>query len=369
MYADNFLDSKLNDRKRLGLYRTLQVSDNLIDFFSNDYLGISQQKLLSFKDIEGYSMGATGSRLLSGNHAVTEHAEEVIAQFHQTQAALLFNSGYDANVGVLSCIPQKGDTILYDALSHASIREGVRLSFAQSFSFRHNDLQDLEEKLQHSKGRIFIVSETIFSMDGDFCPLQQLVALAEKYQAHLIIDEAHATGIIGEKGEGLTQHLQLQHKIFARIHTFGKAVGCQGAAVLGTKRLKDYLINFCRPFIYTTALPPLAVKAIIQSYTIFPVMQARRQQLQQYIQIFQQAKLPFQKLPSSTPIQGLIIPGNEQVKNVASVLQENGLAVKAILYPTVPKSTERLRIILHSFNRVEELQQLLQLLSGFAKYS
>ncbi|WP_298302110.1 8-amino-7-oxononanoate synthase [Hydrotalea sp.] len=362
MYCDEFLDNRLNDRKLQGLYRTLPTSVHPIDFFSNDYLGIARQKLLSCNDVQQYATGATGSRLLSGNYALIEEAEKRIANFHQTPAALIFNSGYDANIGVLSAIPQKGDTILYDALSHASIREGVRLSFAQSFSFRHNEMPHLEERLQQAKGQIFIVTETVFSMDGDCCPLPDLIVLAQKYGAHLIVDEAHATGIIGKNGEGLTQYFQLQEAVFARVHTFGKAIGCQGAVVLGSERLRNYLINFSRPFIYTTALPPLAIKAIIQSYAIFPEMHAERQVLQQHIQTFQQAKLPCQKLTSTTPIQGLVIPGNEQVRRIAENLQKNGLAVRPILYPTVPKNAERLRIILHSFNTAEQLHQLLQLL-------
>lgn len=364
MYHDEFLDDKLNDRKLQRSYRSLQPSDNKIDFFSNDYLGIAQQRLLTSEDVHIYAAGATGSRLLSGNYALIEAAESTLATFHQTPAALIFNSGYDANVGLLSAIPQKGDTILYDALSHASIREGLRLSFAQSFSFRHNDLMHLEEKLKLAKGHIFIVTETVFSMDGDRCPLPDLVLLAQKYGAHLIVDEAHATGIIGKNGAGLTQHDQLQEAIFARIHTFGKAVGCQGAAVLGSERLKAYLVNFSRPFIYTTALPPLAIKAVIKSYQIFPGMHTERQVLQQHIQQFQQAKLPFQKLISDTPIQGLIIPGNENVIQVATTLQNNGFAVRPILYPTVPKNAERLRIILHAFNTKNELQNLLHLLAS-----
>jgi 8-amino-7-oxononanoate synthase len=267
-------------------------------------------------------------------------------------------------VGILSSIPQKGDTVLYDSLSHASIREGIRLSFAHSFSFKHNDMQQLEDKLKTAQGNIFIVTESVFSMDGDVCPLQNLIQLSQQYGAHLIIDEAHATGIIGKKGEGLTQYLQLQNNVFARIHTFGKALGCQGAVVVGSNRLKKYLINFSRPFIYTTALPPILVHGILKSYQLFPTMESARNLLQQHIQQFQQANMPFQKLNSQTPIQGVVIPGNEQAIAVAQYLQKNGMAVRPILYPTVPKGAERLRIILHAFNTTEQIQQLLQLFNN-----
>ena len=365
MYNDPFLDKKIEERTALGLLRKLQLPDmNAVDFFSNDYLGIVKNQLIHEETSNYLAFGATGSRLLSGNYALIEEAEKIIAGFHETESALLFNSGYDANVGVLSSIPQKGDTILYDALSHASIREGVRLSFAQSFSFKHNDMQQLEDKLKIAKGNVFIVTESVFSMDGDVCPLQNLIHLSQKYGAHIIIDEAHATGIIGKKGEGLTQHLQVQNSVFARIHTFGKALGCQGAVVVGSNRLKKYLINFSRPLIYTTALPPILVQGIMKSYQLFPTMESARSLLQQHIQQFQQANIPFQKLNSQTPIQGVVIPGNEQVITVAQHLQKNGMAVRPILYPTVPKGAERLRIVLHAFNTKKEIQQLLQLLNN-----
>jgi 8-amino-7-oxononanoate synthase len=164
-----------------------------------------------------------------------EEVEKQIAVFHQSETALLFNSGYDANIGLLSSVPQKGDTILYDQLCHASIRDGIRLSFANAFSFAHNDLVDLQKKMEHATGTLFIVTESVFSMDGDLCPLAELVNIAQKNKAHLIIDEAHATGVIGEKGEGLVQQLQMQDHVFARVHTFGKACGCHGAVVLGSK--------------------------------------------------------------------------------------------------------------------------------------
>ncbi|MGC8749246.1 aminotransferase class I/II-fold pyridoxal phosphate-dependent enzyme [Hydrotalea sp.] len=365
MYNDHFLDKKIEERTALGLLRKLKLPDmNAVDFFSNDYLGIVKNHLIHQETSQYFAFGATGSRLLSGNYALMEQVEKIIAGFHETESALLFNSGYDANVGVLSSIPQKGDTILYDALSHASIREGVRLSFAKSFSFKHNDMQQLEDKLKTAKGNVFIVTESVFSMDGDVCPLQDLIHLSQKYGAHLIIDEAHATGIIGNKGEGLTQHLQVQNSVFARIHTFGKALGCQGAVVVGSNRLKKYLINFSRPLIYTTALPPILVQGIMKSYQLFPTMESARSLLRQHIQQFQQAKIPFQKLNSQTPIQGVVIPGYEQVITVAQHLQKNGMAVRPILYPTVPKGAERLRIVLHAFNTKEEIQKLLQLLNN-----
>jgi 8-amino-7-oxononanoate synthase len=253
---------------------------------------------------------------------------------------------------------------LYDYLSHASIRDGIRLSLAQSFSFQHNDPDDLESKLKKSTGNIFVVTESVFSMDGDLCPLQELVILCEKYNAQLIIDEAHATGVVGEKGEGLVQMLNLQTKIFARIHTFGKAVGVHGAVVLGSTILRDYLINFSRSFVYSTALPEQAVAHIRASYELFPSLIQERMHLRRLIDKFKNSTSAFQHLTSDTPIQGVLIPGNDQVKRVADYLHKNNLDVRPILYPTVPQAKERLRIVLHSFNAENEMELLLNCLKN-----
>lgn len=370
MYNDDFLNGKLIERKEQNAFRTLRLPDNKIDFCSNDYLGIAKNFLtttpdsqLSTYDSRLSSHGSTGSRLLAGNYALIEETEKQIACFHEAEAALIFNSGYDANLGLLSCVPQKGDTIIYDFLSHASIRDGIRLSHAQSFAFLHNDLNDLERRLKSATGNSFVVTESVFSMDGDYCPLQEIIALCKQYHAHLIIDEAHATGVVGGKGEGLAQHLQLQDDIFARIHTFGKACGCHGAVVLGSNSLRDYLINFARSFIYSTALPPTAIQAIANSYALFPIMNKEREHLNTLINYFQSATFAYPKLVSTTPIQVVIVSGNTEVKRVAHLLQTNNLDVRPILYPTVPKGSERLRIVLHSFNKLEEVKLLVSLLA------
>jgi 8-amino-7-oxononanoate synthase len=385
MPAEDFLGKKLNERKGVNAFRQLRLPDGKIDFCSNDYLGIATNGLIekaaamtavAAKPPEAnppganaslskeWPHGSTGSRLLAGNYPLIEEAEKALAAFHSTPAALIFNSGYDANLGVLGCIPQRGDTVLYDALSHASIRDGMRLSFAKAYSFAHNDCADLEKKLQlaPAAGTLFVVTESVFSMDGDLAPLQEITALCDRYNAYLIVDEAHATGIIGPKGEGLVQQLGLEDKCFARIHTFGKAVGCHGAVVAGSSLLRDYLINFSRSFIYTTALPPASIQAINTAYALLPTLQTERRQLQKLIKKFQQATLKYTRLDSPTPIQVVIVPGNEEVKQVAKKLQDAGLDVRPILYPTVPRDSERLRIVLHAFNTEQELNQLIALL-------
>jgi 8-amino-7-oxononanoate synthase len=362
--GESFMQEKLKERVDQVAFRQLRLADGKIDFCSNDYLGITKNDLLDVvsKGAQHLKTGSTGSRLLTGNYGLIEETEKKIARFHGADAGLMFNSGYDANLGLLSCIASRGDTILYDQLSHASIRDGIRLSHAQSFSFIHNDPEDLALKLEQAQGHIFIVTESVFSMDGDLAPLTRIVELAQAHQANLLVDEAHATGVIGKKGEGLVQSLGLQQFCFARIHTFGKAVGAHGAIVLGSESLRNFLINFCRPFIYSTALPEASIAVINASYSIFPQLNKERASLQSLIGQFREARLSLPMLQSPTPIQAVLVRGNENARRLAQKLSENNLDVRPILYPTVPKGTERLRIVLHSFNTKEDLGCLIDCL-------
>lgn len=366
------LFAKFESRKLTNALRQLPTQTNLIDFASNDYLGFAQsetiflethQFLIDNKYIEN---GATGSRLLSGNHPLYAIAEKEITHFHQTEAALIFNSGYDANIGFFSSIPQKGDFILYDELCHASIRDGIQLSNAKSYKFQHNDYEDLERllvKSQTPNGEIYIVTESVFSMDGDAPNFESIVKLCKNHNAYLIVDEAHAVGVYGENGEGLIQNMNLQDAIFARIITFGKGLGCHGAAILGSCELKDYLINFARSFIYTTGLSPHAIAAILKSYQHLQANKNALSQLRNNINFFNQEKTMLGLKPlfvySKSAIQSAIIPGNEKVKNIAQQLQQKGFDVKAILSPTVPEGQERLRLCLHSFNSEKEISDIL----------
>jgi 8-amino-7-oxononanoate synthase len=365
---EDFLLSQLEQRRTQHALRELKLpAPHMVDFCSNDYLGLArsaamQEAVHTLLGERPYMHGSTGSRLLAGNYAWIEEAESNLAAFHAAAAGLIFNSGYDANVGVFSCIPQKDDTVIYDQLIHASIRDGIRLGRAQSFSFFHNDVQDLEKKLGRAKGNVFVAVESVYSMDGDKAPLTEIAAACEKAGAHLIVDEAHATGVIGPQGEGLVQALGLAGSCFARVHTFGKAVGCHGAIVLGSATLRSYLVNFSRSFIYTTALPPTAVAAIMASYNLFPYMTEARAHLSALISRFREATGTLQVLPGDTPIQIVLTPGNEVTRRQAAALQAAGLDVRAILHPTVPKGQERLRIVLHSFNTFEEVDACVQVL-------
>jgi len=361
MEAEDFLKSRLEERRLNDSFRALRIIEGMVDLCSNDYLGIVKNHLI--RDTPGLKSGSTGSRLLAGNYPLIEELEREVAIFHKAEAALIFNSGYDANLGLLASVPQKGDTIIYDKLSHASLRDGIRLSFAQSYSFAHNDMEDLGKKLDLASGNIFVVTESVFSMDGDLAPLNEISQLCTGKNAKLIVDEAHATGVMGHRGEGLVQELKLENACFARIHTFGKALGAHGAVVLGSQTLRDFLINFARPLIYTTALPEVTVAAVRQAYTLFPIMMKERQDLLKLIMAFNDATIRFERIPSSTPVQAVLVPGNSNVRELANILQNRKLDVRPIVYPTVPKNSERLRIVLHSYNTEGELNELIGALS------
>ena len=371
------LQQKLDKREENASLRKLSSPKNAIDFSSNDYLGYSKSKEI-FEATHQFLIernvflnGATGSRLLTGNHSLYQEAEDFISNFHNAEMALIFNSGYDANLGFFGSIPQRGDIILYDEYCHASIRDGMQLSYAKSFKFIHNDLEDLEallEKYSENESLIYIVTESVFSMDGDSPDLEKMALIAEKFNAYLVVDEAHALGVFGEKGEGLVQHLNLESKIFARIMTYGKGLGCHGAAILGTKQLKEYLVNFSRSFIYTTGLSPHSVASILIAYQFLSKEKMALEKLRENIAHFNQEKqlLSLKQLfvRNKSAIQSAIIPGNEKVKSIALKLQEKGFDVKAILSPTVPEGQERLRFCLHSYTTKQEISEVLKLLSS-----
>ena len=366
---EEFIDKKLQQRLLDGNYRALRAENGLIDFCSNDYLGFAcspvlrkliDEEINSFTDTKN---GATGSRLLSGNSTYTEETEQYIADLHGAESALIFNSGYDANLGLFSSLPQRGDTIILDELAHASIIDGARLSFAHRYTFKHNDLTSLEDKLKQAKGICYVAIESVYSMDGDTPPIAEIASLIEKYKANLIVDEAHAVGLYGF---GLIDN-DLQGKVFARIVTFGKALGCHGAVVLGSTLLRQYLINFARSFIYTTALPPHAIASVKTAYQYLQQSGNEIEKLKSNIRLFKQSvnNNKYQLINSESAIQCLLLNSNEQAKAIAATLQNTGLDVRPILSPTVPAGSERIRICLHSFNTEQEITLLTDTINRF----
>ncbi|MBC6110479.1 aminotransferase class I/II-fold pyridoxal phosphate-dependent enzyme [Pedobacter fastidiosus] len=361
-----FLNLKLKEREENLSLRNLSTNFPPIDFCSNDYLGFAKSDELTnlistnISNLTNYKNGSGGSRLLSGNSTYIEETEQFIANFHEAECGLIFNSGYDANIGLLSSIPQRGDTIITDEFIHASIIDGCRLSHATRYKFAHNNTNELEEKLKNAKGNVFVVVESVYSMDGDLAPLIEISALCENYKANLIVDEAHATGIFGDFGKGLVNKHDLQTKVFARIITFGKAMGIHGAIVLGSENLRHYLINFARSFIYTTAAPIHNIVAIKSAYEILQNLDF--QKIHKKIEIFRKLikENNIQSLNSLSTIQGIVFSNNEATKNASKYLQEKGFDVRAILSPTVPAGKERLRICLHTFNTDEEIISLVK---------
>lgn len=365
------LRAKLKERESAGNLRQLTLASGKKDFFSNDYFGLARNQKLAqtiqkrYTQFSGKINGSTGSRLLSGNHRFVEELEQKLAGIFLTESTLIFNSGYNANLAILSSVPQKGDTILYDELIHSSLKDGSRLSFANRFSFRHNDLEDLENKLSRASGEKFIVAEAVYSMDGDLAPLEAMIVLAEKHGAHLILDEAHSTGTWGNSGSGLACAYGLQNRIFARIHTFGKAMGVHGACIAGSSLLREFLINFARPFIYTTALPLHSLVSIEQAFEFLKKNEILQTQLRERINFFRSAIKAGEGsgyVDSESSIQVLKIPGNTLVKKLAIAITESGFDVRPILSPTVKEGEERLRICLHTFNTPEEINTLARLL-------
>lgn len=364
-YNDDFLLTRLNKRKEQNFLRQLYIRGDQIDFCSNDYLGIIRNRLLRNRPT-GLHTGSSGTRMLSGNYRVIQETEDRIAGFHNAEAAVIFSSGYDANIGVLASVPQKGDTIFFDELCHPSVKDGAKLSAAQASTFVHNDLNDLKQKMKEATGNIFVFSEAVFDSDGSIAPLEELSELCTDHHAHLIVNESHSIGIFGEKGEGLISEFALEDAVFARIHGFGNASGCHGAVVMGSEQLKEYLLNFCNPLIHTTTLSEQTVSTIWESYKILPQLWQERAHLKTIISTFQDSDLPFTKINSQTPIQHLIVPGVKEVKQLAEQIQEAGYDVRPIFYPSVPAGEERLRIVLHSFNTRGEVSWLIQAINTAA---
>jgi 8-amino-7-oxononanoate synthase len=373
---------KLQERVDSHTLRRLSLPVAAADFYSNDYLGLARNPELADLVQRAYAqarepnrLGATGSRLLSGNSAYAMQLEEKLAGVFRGQAALLFNSGYAANLAVLACLAQKGDLILYDELLHASLREGYRLSFAAHSSFRHNDPADLAAKLAHARrtvtGAILVVTETVFSMDGDNGALAQILDLCDQFGAQAVVDEAHSTGIFGPGGAGLACALGLENRFFARIYTFGKGMGAHGACVVGSRDLVDYLINFARPFIYTTAMPLHNLATLWCACDYLAAHPELAEQLQRVVAGYaartEGLGLPVEvkKIVNQSPIQVLVVPGSERCRALAAHLVAHGCEVRAIVAPTVRAGEERLRICLHAFNTEAELDALAGALASF----
>ncbi len=345
---------QLEKRKHENRLRKLEIADkSFIDFWSNDYLGLANNAELSahirllLAGEEHFPIGATGSRLISGNYPLLEELEACMANMFQAGSATFFPSAYLANLALLGSLATRHDTYLLDEACHASLKEGVRLSLATKRTFRHNNLDDLAINLRKAKGHAFVITESLFSMDGDFAPIVAMQALCKAHDAILIVDEAHAMGIFGEQGAGLCSELGADSLNLIRVAGFGKAFGQAGGAILGPAEMKPWLANMALPFIYTTGPSPFHVFALLHTLRWF---QAHWQVLQaEFQEVVAECNAAMQEAGLTTtnrsPIQRIPCQSATHALEMAARFRANGFAVKAILPPTVPAGKEMIRVV------------------------
>ncbi|TKI65369.1 8-amino-7-oxononanoate synthase [Lysinibacillus mangiferihumi] len=354
--------------RKLRLFSTGNESEVVMNgkkfllFSSNNYLGLATDSRLKKKATEGiskYGTGAGGSRLTTGNFDIHEQLESEIADFKKTEAAIVFSSGYLANVGVISSVMKAGDTIFSDAWNHASIIDGCRLSKAKTIVYEHADMVDLERKLRqsHGAGMKLIVTDGVFSMDGDIAPLPKIVELAKEYKAYIMIDDAHATGVLGNDGCGTADYFGLKDEIDFTVGTLSKAIGAEGGFVSTSSIAKNYLLNNARSFIFQTALSPSAIEAAREGISIIQNEPERRKQLlknARYLRL-KLEESGFVMKEGETPIISLIIGGSHEAMQFSAKLLDEGVFIPAIRPPTVPKGSSRLRITVMATHTIEQL--------------
>jgi len=330
-----------------------------LNFASNDYLGLANDptlKCAATAAIRRYGVGAGASRLLSGNLAPYEELERKLAEFKGKEAALVFGSGYAANVGTISALVGTGDVVILDKLDHASIIDGARQSGATLRVYPHRDMRKLESLLQHAVGRVLVVTETVFSMDGDCAPLSEIVALKEKYGAWLMVDEAHATGVFGKHRRGLAETDGVEGKVDITLGTLSKALGCAGGFVAGSQTLIDYLRNRARSLIYSTALPPAIVAAASAAVGWLMSPEARQRQKRLWANVRQ--------LGATSPIHPILVGEERMAVELSGKLYQAGLFVPAIRYPTVPRGKARLRVSITATHSRADMERLRHELAG-----
>jgi len=384
----SFLQTELKNLRDKGLYRslrrvegdqgsTLLIDDReVINFSSNNYLGLANHPALraaAKEAIDRYGCGSGASRLISGNMTLHEELEDKIAELKGTEGALVFNSGFQANTGVIPVLVGKGDVILSDALNHASIIDGCRLSRSEVVVYGHCNMDQLELALKQApvRGRKLIVTESLFSMDGDEAPLADIVSLAEKYGATVMVDEAHATGVYEPNGAGLVAKLGLGDRILIQMGTLGKALGGFGAYIAGTRSLRELLINRCRSFIFTTSLPPAVMAMSIAALDLVKKEPQRRRELRENSEQLRDGlkALGFILGDSRSQILPLMVGDATRCMQLSELLLENRVFAQGIRPPTVPVDTSRLRITLMATHTPEQINQALQIFAEVAQKS
>jgi len=376
-----FIQDEINTLESLGIYRLLKTVESpqgssiflegkeVLNFCSNDYLGLANDariKAAAIDAIEKYGFGSGASRLVCGNMNPHENLEIELAKFKNTQSALVYSSGYMANTGIISAIMDRQGIVLSDRLNHASIVDGIILSRARLLRYPHADMQALEEMLKKTpqSQHKLIVTDSVFSMDGDRAPLKEIVDIAARYDALVMVDEAHGFGVLGNHGGGLVEELGLGDKVDIQMGTLSKAAGCFGAYVCGKNMLREYLINKSRSFIYTTAMPPALAQAARAALQIIREESQLRRQLHQNAQYLRDGikALGFDTMNSSTAIIPLLVKDSKQAVALSRQLLEQGIFVQAIRPPTVPVGSARLRFTVMATHTRENLDQLLNVL-------
>ena len=373
----NFIAAALEERKNNHLFRSLKTvlpfpnaevevnGRRMLNFCSNDYLGLSAHPLLKQRAIEytlKYGSGSTASRLVCGNYDCFEKLEDKLTRLTGHEGALIFNSGFQANVSLLPALADSDTLILSDFLNHNSIIQGCKLSRCYVNTFRHNDLDHLEDLLKASAGnhsRNFIVTESIFSMDGDMCNIDMLISLSEKYNALLVVDEAHATGVTGKNGMGVSSN----KKVDLVMGTFSKGAGSFGAYISSNRMLRDYMLNFCNGLIYTTALPPAVIGSIDAALDLIPGMDKEREELMRNSGKLRNGlrDMGYNTGKSTTHIIPVIIGDEKEALRVSGWLEENNVLATTFRPPTVPRGESRIRIALTAAHNESHVDLLLEL--------
>ena len=366
-------DSQWRERLLLQSKQSAELvldDSQLINFSSNDYLGLASNLSTIesvHQQLDSLGVGSGASHLVSGHHQIHQTLEIEVAKFLNRDSAVTFSTGYMANLGILQSLAKKGDLIIADKLNHASLIDGAKLSNANSVRYQHCDMSALEKRLKSEAPQKWVVTDGVFSMDGDLAPLDKIAGLCQKYQANLIVDDAHGVGVVGEQGQGCAEFYNLdQNQLPVLMGTFGKALGGFGAFVTGSQQLTDYLVQFARPYIYTTAMPAILAAANLHNVRLIKndtsLMQRLKQNITKFKLLAEQAGLNL--LASDTAIQPIVIGDSDKLVELNRQLIEAGYLVGAIRPPTVPVKTDRLRITLSAQHTEKQIKGLIEQLNS-----
>jgi 8-amino-7-oxononanoate synthase len=366
-------DSQWRERLLLQSKQSAELvlhDSQLINFSSNDYLGLASNLSTIesvHQQLDSLGVGSGASHLVSGHHQIHQSLEIEVAEFLKRDSAVTFSTGYMANLGILQSLAKKGELIIADKLNHASLIDGAKLSNANSVRYQHCDMSALEKRLKSEASQKWVVTDGVFSMDGDLAPLDKIAGLCQKYQANLIVDDAHAVGVVGEQGQGCAEFYNLdQNQLPVLMGTFGKALGGFGAFVTGSQQLTDYLVQFARPYIYTTAMPAILAAANLHNVRLIKndtsLMQRLKQNITKFKLLAEQAGLNL--LASDTAIQPIVIGDSDKLVELNRQLIKAGYLVGAIRPPTVPVKTDRLRITLSAQHTEKQIKGLIEQLNS-----